>query len=182
MGQARRTVNVDRVLDDSPFGGLSLSVTICAAAILVLDGFDIQIIGFAAPALVTELGIERAELAPALASSLVGMAVGAAAIGALGDRWGRRPTLLLSTSLFGLSTLFAVTASSVEALAAWRFVRLGGILSSVVGGILLAYAGAAGFFAGIGAVLLLTFTTVLLVRRHIAHRQLVPEDIDRGGN
>jgi MFS family permease len=106
------------------------------------------------------------------------MAVGAAAIGALGDRWGRRPTLLLSASLFGLSTLFAVTASSVEALAAWRFVRLGGILSSVVGGILLAYAGAAGFFA----VLLLTFTAVLLVRRHIAHRHLAPEDIDRGSN
>jgi MFS family permease len=110
------------------------------------------------------------------------MAVGAAAIGALGDRWGRRPTLLLSTALFGLSTLFAVTASTVEALAAWRFVRLGGILNSVVGGILLAYAGAAGFFAGIGAVLLLTFTTVLLVRRHIAHRHLAPEDIDRGGS
>jgi hypothetical protein len=45
--------------------------------------------------------------------------------------------------------------------------RLGGILSSFAGGMLLAQAGAAGFFGGIGAALLLTLVTVLLVRRHI---------------
>jgi hypothetical protein len=45
--------------------------------------------------------------------------------------------------------------------------RLGGILSSFAGGMLLAQAGAAGFFGGIGAALLFTLVTVLLVRRHI---------------
>jgi AAHS family 4-hydroxybenzoate transporter-like MFS transporter len=126
-----RTVNVDEVLDALRFRGLPLVVAVCVGVVLVLDGFDIQLIGFAAPALLTDLGVERGALAPALAASLVGMAVGATGIGAVGDRWGRRPALLLSTLLFGLATLLGATASSVAALTVWRFATglgLGGAL------------------------------------------------------
>jgi AAHS family 4-hydroxybenzoate transporter-like MFS transporter len=127
-------VDVDQVLDRVRLRGLPLIVVICASVILMLDGFDIQVIGFAAPALVTDLGIERSALAPALAASLVGMAVGAAGIGAIGDRWGRRPAVLLTTLLFGAATLLAATSTNVEGLALWRFVTgagLGGALPGV---------------------------------------------------
>jgi AAHS family 4-hydroxybenzoate transporter-like MFS transporter len=108
-------------------------VLLCAASSLILDGFDIQAAGFAAPALIDDLHVTRAALGPALAASLVGMAVGAAGIGALGDRWGRRRTLLLSTALFGIATLLAATARSVATLAVWRFITgigLGGALTT----------------------------------------------------
>jgi AAHS family 4-hydroxybenzoate transporter-like MFS transporter len=61
------------------------------------------------------------------------MAIGAAGIGALGDRWGRRRTLVLSTALFGLATLLSATATSVASLAIWRFftgIGLGGALTA----------------------------------------------------
>jgi len=111
----------------------ALVVLLCAACTLILDGFDIQAAGFATPALVADLGVERAALGPALAASLVGMAIGAAGIGALGDRWGRRNSLILSTALFGAATLLAATATSVMTLALWRLITgigLGGALTT----------------------------------------------------
>ena len=127
------TVDVDRVLESAKLRGPALVVLLCAASSLILDGFDIQAVGFVAPALVGALQVERAALGPALAASLVGMAIGAAGIGALGDRWGRRRTLLLSTALFGAASLLAATATSVATLAVWRFVTgigLGGALTA----------------------------------------------------
>jgi len=131
--QSSATIDVDRVLEAAKLRGPALVVLLCAASTLILDGFDIQAVGFVAPALVGDLQVERAELGPALAASLVGMALGAAAIGALGDRWGRRRTLILSTALFGLATLLAAMATTVTTLAIWRFVTgigLGGALTA----------------------------------------------------
>jgi MFS transporter, AAHS family, 4-hydroxybenzoate transporter len=127
------TIDVNRVLESAKLRGPTLVVLLCAASSLILDGFDIQAAGFAAPALVGDLHVKRAALGPALAASLVGMAIGAASIGALGDRWGRRRTLLLSTALFGVATLLAATATSVATLAVWRFITgigLGGALTT----------------------------------------------------
>jgi AAHS family 4-hydroxybenzoate transporter-like MFS transporter len=127
------SVDVGRVLDSAKLRGPALLVIVCAASTLILDGFDIQAAGFAAPALVGDLNVERAALGPALAASLVGMAIGAAIIGALGDLWGRRRTLILSTALFGAATLLAATSTGVPTLALWRFITgigLGGALTS----------------------------------------------------
>jgi AAHS family 4-hydroxybenzoate transporter-like MFS transporter len=131
--ESNATVDVDRVLESAKLRGPALVVLLCAASSLILDGFDIQAVGFVAPALVGALHVERAALGPALAASLVGMAIGAAGIGALGDRWGRRRTLLLSTALFGAASLLAATATSVAMLAVWRFITgigLGGALTA----------------------------------------------------
>jgi AAHS family 4-hydroxybenzoate transporter-like MFS transporter len=48
--------------------------------------------------------------------------------------------------------------------------RTGGIAASLGGGVLLTMTGAAGFFAGIAAALLIAFLAVLLIRRQIAGR------------
>ena len=120
--QSSATVDVDRVIEAAQLHGPALVVLLCAASTLVLDGFDIQAVGFVAPSLVGGLQVERAALGPALAASLVGMALGATGIGALGDRWGRRRTLVLSTALFGAASLLCATATSVATLAVWRFI------------------------------------------------------------
>ncbi len=103
------------VVDSARFWGLPSLVMACAALVMVLDGFDIQIIGFAAPALAADLKIERAALAPAFAASLIGMALGAFALGPVGDRRGRRPAILVSIVTFGLGTL-----ATAPALRIWK--------------------------------------------------------------
>lgn len=131
MTTNRRVVDVDAVLDGIRFRGLPLIVMLCAVAILALDGLDIQVIGLVAPALTKEFGIARPALAPVLAASIIGMALGALAVGPVGDRWGRRTALLISTLLFGGGTLLASTATSIDVLALWRLltgIGLGGAL------------------------------------------------------
>ncbi len=126
---------MDAVLDAGRLRGQSLLVCVCTFSVMILDGLDIQIIGFAAPALVAEFGVERSALGLALAASVLGMSLGAMAIGRIGDSFGRRPALLLSTVLFGATTLLGATANDVTSLAAWRFLTglgLGGALPSAV--------------------------------------------------
>jgi len=72
-----------------------LVLTLCYIAV-VLDGFDTQVIGFAAPGLLADWGVTKADLAPALAMGLIGMTVGAA-VSALAARF--RTWLPLSPNL-----------------------------------------------------------------------------------
>jgi len=127
----RQTVDVDAVLDGGALRGLPLLVSICTATVLILDGLDVQVIAFAAPALLKEFGIERAALGPVLSASLIGMAIGAFGLGAIGDRRGRRPTVLAGAFLFAVATLLAATSSTLDQLVTWRFITgigLGGVL------------------------------------------------------
>lgn len=131
MLKTAQIVDVDQALDAARFSGLPLIVMVCTVIVLVLDGFDIQIIGFVAPLLVQEFEIERSALSPVLAASLVGMAIGGFAIGPLGDRYGRRPAMLGSTALFGISTALGATSDQLTTLAFWRLltgIGLGGAL------------------------------------------------------
>jgi hypothetical protein len=58
--QSSATVDVDQVLETAKLRGPALVVLLCAASTLILDGFDIQAVGFVAPALVGDLQVERA--------------------------------------------------------------------------------------------------------------------------
>lgn len=105
-----------------------------SAAIILLDGFDIQVLAFAAPALISEWGVTRAELAPLFAAGLIGMAIGGILGGPAGDRLGRRPLILWATTLFGLTTLLAAMAPDPSSLAVLRFVTgigLGAVIPNV---------------------------------------------------
>ena len=125
------SVQVAEVIDGCAFRGLSLHVFIFTLLTLVVDGFDIQAVGFVAPALLGEWDITRAELSPVLASALVGMAAGAASFGWLGDRSGRRTALIVSMLVVAAGSLLSAYARTPEELALYRFITglgLGGSL------------------------------------------------------
>jgi AAHS family 4-hydroxybenzoate transporter-like MFS transporter len=53
------------------------------------------------------------ELAPVMTAGVIGMAVGAMTLGLLGDRLGRRPTILGAVLLFACATLATAFAQHV---------------------------------------------------------------------
>lgn len=123
--------DIGRVLDDGPFSRLQKAVIFLAAMAIVLDGFDGQMIGFAIPLIIDEWGITKAAFAPAVASGLIGMAVGMAAAGIAADRIGRRLVLASSVLLFGAATMAIGFAHDVMTIIALRFVAglgIGGAL------------------------------------------------------
>ncbi len=129
MGQ--EPVEVTAVIDGARFGPCALTVSVLTTLALVFDGFDIQTIAFAAPKLMSEWGMDRAALAPIFAAGLLGMFVGALALGIAGDRYGRRRALLASIALMAVSSLLAATADGPAPLGTYRFLTglgLGGAL------------------------------------------------------
>lgn len=109
-----------------------LAVCLLAA---MLEGFDIQSMGVAAPRMVPALGLSPGEAGWAFSASLIGLMVGASVGGAVADRIGRRPVLVSSVFAFGLFSLATPLARSFETLIVVRVMTglgLGGAMPMLI--------------------------------------------------
>ena len=104
-----------------------------ATALNALDGFDVLSISFAAPGIAKQWGIDRAELGLVLSMELIGMAIGAFALGSLADRLGRRPTTLACLVIMATGMGLAAASTSVVMLSVVRLLTglgIGGMLAA----------------------------------------------------
>lgn len=92
-------------------GGSRLAVVLCFLVALV-EGFDIQAIGVAAPRLAPELGLSPGSMGWIFSIGNVGFVLGAAFGGWLADRIGRKPVFVAAVALFGLFTLLTAFAAT----------------------------------------------------------------------
>src|SRR3954454_5313846 len=79
-----RTVDVQTFLNEHPFSGYQWLIFALCFCVVLLDGFDTAAIGYIAPSLVVEWGVERPALAPVLSAALFGLAFGALSAGPTG--------------------------------------------------------------------------------------------------
>lgn len=110
----------DELIETRAFSRLQGIVVALVSAILILDGLNLQLLAFSVPSILADWRISKIALAPAVGMTMVGMMAGALLGGALGDRIGRRPALIVTISLFTAMTLGCATAGSVAQLAALR--------------------------------------------------------------
>ncbi len=94
--------------------------------VAMLEGFDLQVAGIAAPTLKPALGLEPAALGWFFSASTIGLLFGALAGGRLSDRYGRARVLAWSVAGFGLGSLLTAAAGDAGWLIAARgFTGLG---------------------------------------------------------
>ncbi|MGA7997526.1 MAG: MFS transporter, partial [Bradyrhizobium sp.] len=133
--QAGDAIDVADFIDRQPVGGFQLKLLLTCAAVLFLDGFDTQAIGYVAPALAREWGLTKGALGPVFSAGLFGLMIGALLLGPLADRIGRKRIIILSTLAFGICALATAFVHDVNALLAIRFLTglgLGGAMPNAI--------------------------------------------------
>ena len=117
-----RNVDVQSFLNEHPFSPFQWLVFALCFCVVLMDGFDTAAIGYIAPSLVAEWGVERAALAPVLSAALFGLALGALTAGPLADRFGRRKVLIGAVAIFGLACSASGFSRGLTELVVLRFV------------------------------------------------------------
>ena len=114
--------------------GFQTRAVATTVALCALDGFDVFAITFAAPALLAEWSIGKAELGIALSAGLLGMALGSLLLSPLADSFGRRRMLFVALAIMVLGTAWTAVAGGLGGLIASRlFTGLGiGAMISVI--------------------------------------------------
>lgn len=125
MNQAQNNVgkslDVQSFINQQPLSRYQWRVVLLCFLIVFLDGLDTAAMGFIAPALSQEWGIDRASLGPVMSAALIGMVFGALGSGPLADRFGRKGVLVGAVLVFGGFSLASAYATNVDQLLILRF-------------------------------------------------------------
>lgn len=132
---AANTINIAEVIDNNRLSRTQLWVLIMVGITVVMDGFDVQSIGYVAPAIIADWGISRAELGPVFGAGLFGMLVGSLTLSMLADKLGRRPVLIWATVFFAVCMLITAYVNTIFQLQVIRFITglgLGAIMPNAI--------------------------------------------------
>lgn len=128
-------VPVSRLLDERGLSSFQITLILWSLLLVLIDGYDIAAIAFAAPHLVKAWGVSPKALGPVFSASLVGILFGSGIFGWVGDRYGRKAALIASNLVFGIFTLAAAYATNLDQMFWLRLLAglgIGGVIPNVV--------------------------------------------------
>lgn len=108
-------------IDSRPVSRFQVAIVVICGLAVMLDGFDAQIIGFIAPAILQDWHIPPASLASVFSAGLVGIFVGCLCLAPLADWRGRRVVMVASVLVFATASLATAWAQSLDQLVLLRF-------------------------------------------------------------
>lgn len=130
-----RTVSFRAALDARPISAFQWRLLAMAVALLIMDGYDTQAIGYVAPVLSGLWKVDRSAFAPIFSVGLVGLTLGALIFAPISDRIGGRVVLIGCTALYAVLTLATAFVDSWGVLFVLRFLTgfgLGGAMPSAI--------------------------------------------------
>ncbi|CAN5448193.1 aromatic acid/H+ symport family MFS transporter [soil metagenome] len=127
---AARSIDVQAFIDRQSLSRMHFAVLALCAVVMVVDGFDVFVVGKLAPAIAKDFGKPPASMTTVFALQQTGLALGGFLIGPLADRYGRKTMVAWCTAAFSLLTIACVGAGSILQLAILR--GLAGIFLSGV--------------------------------------------------
>jgi MFS transporter, AAHS family, 4-hydroxybenzoate transporter len=129
------TIDVADFIDQKPIGSFQIHVLLMCFAVLFIDGYDTQALGYIAPALSQDWKLARGALGPVFSASLFGLMIGVLTLAPIADRIGRKRIIIFSAVAFGIASLATAFAPDFTWLLVLRFLTglgLGGALPNAV--------------------------------------------------
>ncbi|TMH77958.1 MAG: MFS transporter [Betaproteobacteria bacterium] len=130
-----RAIDIPALIDANKISTSQIWILVMVGLTVVMDGFDVQAMGYVAPAIIKEWGVSKANLGPVFGAGLFGMLVGSLSLSVLADKIGRRPVLIWATIFFALCMLATARVTTITELRILRFVTglgLGAIMPNAM--------------------------------------------------
>jgi len=111
-----------------------IGTVILCGLIMAMDGYDLAAMPLAAPYVLDEIPIDKAQLGLIFSAILLGLGLGAVGLAPLGDKFGRRPIILFFVIAIAACTFGTSLSGSQNSFIVWRFLTglfLGGCLPNV---------------------------------------------------
>jgi AAHS family 4-hydroxybenzoate transporter-like MFS transporter len=119
----RRTTDLTEIIEKQKLTSFIVRLVLLSWIVTFFDGFDVSVLSFAWPDMASSLHINRLSLGIVFGAGQCGMVLGGFVFGYLGDRIGRRLSIILSTALFGVFAFSIAAAGSYSVLISLRFVE-----------------------------------------------------------
>jgi AAHS family benzoate transporter-like MFS transporter len=127
-------IDVHSLAGNSKFNGLHGVVLFWCMLMLILDGYDLAVVGAALPSIMKDMQVDATSAGVMAGSALFGMMLGAIFLGALADRFGRPIMISVCIALFSLFTAAAGLTNDPITFSVTRFIAglgIGGVLPIV---------------------------------------------------
>ena len=121
-GSAAGTINLTELMDNCRIGPLQIRVFALCLASLIMDGFDVQAMGYVATTMLGEWNQPAPALGALLAWGHAGVLVGAIVFSMLADKIGRRPVLVWATMFYAIMTIVTAFAQDIDQMRWLRFI------------------------------------------------------------
>ncbi|KQW56417.1 MFS transporter [Variovorax sp. Root411] len=127
-------VDVHALAGQSRFNGFHGLVLFWCVLILVIDGYDLAVVGAALPSIMKDMGVDATSAGVMAGSALLGTMLGAIFLGTLADRIGRPRMIAVCVAFFSLFTAAAGLTHDPISFSVARFIAglgIGGVLPIV---------------------------------------------------
>ncbi len=127
------TFNPKALIDKNPMTGLQYSTIFICFLMNMLDGMDVLVISYTAPAIAKAWDISPQALGTVFSAGLFGMTIGTLFLAPFADKIGRKAIILISGIIMGVCIYLTSYATSITELLIYRFVSglgIGSMLAS----------------------------------------------------
>jgi benzoate transport len=118
----------------SKMGRFQIMAVTIALVLILIDGFDVAVMAYAAPDLSRAWGLDPVTLGFLLSASLFGMAAGSILLTPLADRIGRRKLTIISMAIISVGMVLSVASAGPAQLMTFRVLTglgVGGMMANL---------------------------------------------------
>jgi AAHS family 4-hydroxybenzoate transporter-like MFS transporter len=133
-GVSADVLEIKTAVNGQKFNRFTLNIAVLSFIILILDGYDMLSISFIIPALAKEWNLNPGQFGPVLALGNFGLMIGAAIFGYVGDKYGRKTSVIISTlvfSVFSFACAFSTHFSNLLVFRVLAAIGIGGLQPAI---------------------------------------------------